>query len=440
MKKNQSLSSNSVISRVSPSSQGWLTAALDPYHDYQYEVDGLPDERCAPSVVQIHNQTLSITVPASAAGGNWDASILYTGFNTPINFNTGYFTSFGMVTVPNSNTHGFSTAGLSTGQQFGAVCVWTGAAGTGYSTGSPLVVGDGDFALGSVLTSDRCRLIGCALEVHNTTAEVYKQGSLTVGMLPDTANDTSLILYRDNSGAWSDTFVQADRALVRASSLTPLLAVPGSTTWSAADGVYAIPRMTMVPRDIYSYAYGATSALNGSGASTRVPIIYGTDGKTATPEPRGYSYTGPGLGIYQAQFAPSSPSGFSPLQVWFSGLSAQTTLTLKFRSIVEYFPALNSALLPLASPSPIFDPKVLALYSAVVAEAPYAVQVDQNAAGDYFRKILKVLGQSLELISPIFGSYAPLAMGAGGLMKKGASMIRTGEAGPNSAQKNRKGK
>jgi hypothetical protein len=82
----------------------------------------------------------------------------------------------------------------------------------------------------------------------------------------------------------------------------------------------------------------------------------------------------------------------------------------------------------------------LALYSAVVAEAPYAVQVDQNAAGDYFRKILKVLGQSLELISPIFGSYAPLAMGAGGLMKKGASMIRTGEAGPNSAQKNRKGK
>lgn len=420
-------------SKFSEDSEGWIVACLDPYHDFQYEVAGLPDERVAPSVVQIHNQTVNLTVPASAGGNNWDASILFTGINSPINCEADNILG-GMVTATGSNIHLYSSSNVSTGTSFGALNLWAGMAGSTMSTGSPKTTGDSYSSLGSVLKTDRCRLIGVGIEIHNTTAEIYKQGSITVAMLPDTACDTSMIYYHDTAGAKDDTFVQADRALVQACTLPPLLAVPGSSTWPASEGVYAIPRMTMVPRDVLSYAYTPGVATN-QGASTRLPILYGTDGKVATPEPTGSHAEG---GYSQCLFKPFGPNGFSPLQIWCSGLSAQTTLTVSFRTIVEYFPALNSPLLPLANPSPIFDPKALACYSAVAARAPYAVPVDQNSAGDYFKKILRVLGESLSVISPVFGSYAPIAQGLGKAMVSGSDLIRKDEAGPRSAQRGRK--
>jgi hypothetical protein len=243
-----------------------------------------------------------------------------------------------------------------------------------------------------------------------------------------------MIAFRDTGGVKEETFVQADRALVQANTLQPLLSVPGSCTWPASEGVYAIPRMTMVPRDVLTYSYTPGVAAN-QGASSRLPILYGTDGNIATPEPTGFHAVG---GYEQCLFKPFGPNGFSPLQVWLSGLSSQTSLTVSFRTIVEYFPALNSPLLPLASPSPVFDPKALACYSAAAARAPYAVPVNQNSAGDYFKKILKVLGESLSVISPVFGEFSPLALGLGKALVSGSDLIRKDEAGPRSAQRNRR--
>jgi hypothetical protein len=305
-----------------------------------------------------------------------------------------------------------------------------------------LGAGETTVSLGSVRGSERCRLIGVAIEVNNTSAEIYKQGSLTVAQLPDVANDTYDVLYADTGVTSYDTnYVQADEAVVQASSLLPLLSVPGSCTWQAADGVYAVPRMTEVPRTIRDYdCDGVTGAAPG-----RVPVLYGTDNFVATPNPASNRAVS---GYEMVGFWPTSPSGFSPLQIWFSGLSNATTLVVSFRTIVEYFPHLDSALLPLASPSPPFDPKVLALYSATVVKAPYAVPVGQNAAGDYFRKILTALGQGMQLVAPIFGGYAPFVLAAGKLATAGGSMLRSrdekvretgpivakNEAGPRSKQ------
>lgn len=419
---------NKLSGRFPEDSENWLIAALDPYHDYQYEVEGLPDERTAPSVVQIHNQSYTLSKPSSAGSGNWDASILFSGFNNCITAASESVISE-MITVPKSSVHWFSKGALVANiNNFGSLNLWAGAAGTTMSTGSPITSGDTYFQLGSVLKTDRCRLIGVAFEVTNTTAEIYRQGSITTAMLPDNACDSHNINYHA-ANVNNDTHVQADRGLVQACTLQPLLAVPGSSTWAAAEGVYVVPRMTMVPRDIYSFAY-VPGLSAGAGSPSRVPILYGTDGKTATPEPSGlYTDT-----IDQAVFAPMAPNGFSPIQCWFSGLSNQSTLTVTYRTIVEYFPALTSSLLPLATPSPVFDPKVLACYSAVAARAPYAVPVDQNAAGDYFRKILQVLGTGLNLISPTFGAYAPLAQGASQLALRGAEYLQKKESGPANIQ------
>jgi hypothetical protein len=66
------------------------------------------------------------------------------------------------------------------------------------------------------------------------------------------------------------------------------------------------------------------------------------------------------------------------------------------------------------------DIGVLGCYSAVITEAPYAVPVGQNAAGDYFRKISKVLSEALSLTSPMFGAFAPLVATVASLFKGGS--------------------
>lgn len=386
-------SNNKHLSALSKGSQGWLLSALDPYHDYQYEVRGLPDERTAPSVVQIHNQSYSLVAPASASTGTFDAIIQYTGFNSEIGKSPGMVTQFG------SGYHTYTSGSLSSGQPFGALNIWAGAAGSSWSTGSPITTGDINACLGSVKGTDRCRLIGVAFEVHNTTAEVYRQGTLTVAQLCDIAADNKSILYRDlNASPTVDTFVQSDASTLRASTLQPLLAVPGSQTWPAAKGIYAIPRMIDVPRQLGHYS---------STTLPRTPIIYGTDGRVASLEPNNIAGAVP-----VPTLDPVQSSGFSPLQVYFTGLSNETALTVTLRTIVEYFPAVGSTLLPLSEPSPVYDPMVFGAYSAIIQEAPYAVPVGQNAAGDYFRKILKVVSTALDLTSPMFGSYAPLVASA----------------------------
>lgn len=416
------------LKRFSPDAENWLTSCLDPFHDYQYEVEGLPDEKVAPSVVQVHNQKYTLTAPTSAGAGNWDASVLYTGLNTPIEWPTDSSGGgwLAVASSPGSGLHTYSSAGLNAGIPMGALQVWAGASGASMEIGAPGTVGETAVALGSVSKTDRCRLIGVGIEIHNTTAAVYKQGSLTVAMLPDVAVDTGMVRYRDSTASLSDQFQQCDRGVVAATTLKPLLAVPGSSTWAAEDGCYLIPRMTTLPRDVDFFGYSTSPV----GANHRVPVMYGTDGAVATPEPSAYYSSGGSQALF---FQPATSSGFSPAQVFLTGLSSASTITISFRTIVEYFPSLNSPLLPLSTPSPVYDPKALAFYSAVAARAPYAVTVDQNGLGDYFKKVLKVMSECLPVIAPIFGEFAPLASGVGIAAGVGSRLLER-EAGPQNAQ------
>jgi hypothetical protein len=266
--------------------------------------------------------------------------------------------------------------------------------------------------LGSMLGIDRGRVIGVAIEIHNTTAEIYKQGSVTIAQLPDCACDSSNVCNRDTTGVWSTSFSQIDRSCKIAKYVDSLRTVPGSLTWAAAEGCYVVPRMTMVPRDIHILTYANTGVLEGTGGNTRLPILYVDGGSSDNwmPAPVGLR-TDSSNKI--PLFLPTAPAGFSPVQIYFTGLSPETSLTVTFKTIVEYFPAIGSSLLPLAMPSPSFDPKALALYSKIASIAPFAVPVDENEAGEYFRKIMVALSKAAVLIAPMFGQYSPLVSAIG---------------------------
>jgi hypothetical protein len=400
-------------------------AALDPYHDFQYSLEGLPDERSAPSVVQIHNQQVTISIPTSAGTGNWDMGITYTGFNN--SFNTyNLMADDPVIGVP---VHAYDHASLPTdGCKFGALTYYAGAAGSNISFGTRVAVGDTAGCLGSnSVTTDKCRLIGVAFEIHNTTAEIYKQGSLTVAQLPDAGADNLIMdQYDINAANYVLGTNQSDRTCIFPVTVGALQSVPGSATWPAAKGCYAIPRMTCLPRDIMTY----NDKLMSSGTGTvggRLPWVADSTGASASPVIKGYQTVG---ALNFPGFSASNVSGFSPIQVFLSGLSPESTITVTFRTIVEYFPGVGSTLLPLATPSPGFDPQAIKLYNEICKLAPIAVPVGQNSAGDYFRKILAIMGRAAILLAPMAGQYSPLVSIAGKAAVAYGTRIDKKAAGP----------
>jgi hypothetical protein len=99
-------------------------------------------------------------------------------------------------------------------------------------------------------------------------------------------------------------------------------------------------------------------------------------------------------------------SGFAAVQSFFTGLSFETSLVIKMRTIVEHFPGFGSALLPLCHPSPAFSPRAFEIYSGICREAPYAVMVKENGAGEYFRRILSLASRVGSALAPLAGPYA----------------------------------
>jgi len=366
----------------------------------------------APSIVKMHNQSYTLTVPVSAGVGDWDASIAFTGAFGEIGQNAFIANS----TVSNNDlvsTYDHAT-GLPAVVPFNSFVIKAGAAGAamnyGVTAANATAVAFG--ACETSPSSDRCRLIAVGFEVTNTTAEIYRQGSVSVAALPSPVSDYGTVTMADtNAAGWLRTEYQSWFAPKFASTRSALLAVPGAATWAAKDGCYAIPRLANNATPCDSPAMNKRAVVVQDSSSD---VIY------ALTQP-GAGLAVPAGGDIYPIFNGLAQSGFGALQVYFTGLSNPTSLTITMRTVVEYFPTFNSPLLPLSTPSPSFCPKAFEIYSATCQLAPYAVPVKQNSAGEYFRRVLRIASSVGDAIAPYAGSFAPivssLSMGAGAVVK-----------------------
>lgn len=413
-------------------SQDWLVTALDPYHDNQMVLQGLPDTTTAPSVVQMHNQSYTLTAPTVAGTGNWDATVAFTGCGSTID----YLPVLKLHTAADNNVYDlYDHASLTArADPFGSFVIKAAAAGSVVDWGGSYYAGTTNVAFGSSLpdsVGSRCRLIAVGFEITNTTAEIYKQGSLTVAALPTPVSDYNTVEVVDNNASpYIAAAHQSWKSPMFAATRDDLVRIPGSQSWPAADGVYAIPRLqgNTFPTD-FPDKCGRVAVVQGSTYPTRY----------AMTEPDSYINTGSG---YLPSFPGVMATPFGALQVFLTGLSNATTLFITMRTVVEYFPTPLSSLLPLCTPSPSYEPKAFELYTEIVREAPYAVTVDQNSAGEYFRKVLKLVGNVGQSLVPIAGPFsAPVlavSTAAKSLAKEMRPMTKAAKPGKKKKQVSKK--
>jgi len=385
---------DSALSTGLLSTAGWafLKLATDPWHDNKVpEFRGVPDVNEGNSVICSVMQELSISKPGALAAGNWNVrittnpvarsvtmwdNVCYT--NTSQNWNE---TALTMIPIQVDFSSGsadfpdYSTAATSTGLSIPAA----------YLNGPYKVV-----ALG--------------IEVCNTTAVLYQQGLCTCC----TMNQSNYEPFTMNLNRGGSPRPQPKATSVVATRTAPkniseAILMPGVTQWHAREGHYSVVELLQMQnlaptvQPVYPIWLNADLPTSDTTYSAYLPAM-----TTQTLNGVAHDVI---LGM----------PGRVPMNTttaMYTGLSDQTTLTLRVRWIIERYPNDNQPeILVLATPSPSLDQVAMEIYSTVMSRLPSAVMFKYNNSTDWWKG---VLGQIADVVSSgLLMMPHPLAKGAG---------------------------
>jgi hypothetical protein len=194
-----------IRSRTGMSEDGmnWLIAVLDPQHDERLECNGYPDRQTGPSVIQVIKQSFDLAIPSVyTAGGTLTPTWGFHIYNDDYLCPDLYFNASG-VAVENQNLKEDQTATPNGYLNVGSLnCI---AFNQTVSMGNEITVlppaigagkpfallgpGAADTSLQSSFLKGKLRKIAEGFEVCNTTAELYRGGSVAVYEQPCSKND-----------------------------------------------------------------------------------------------------------------------------------------------------------------------------------------------------------------------------------------------------------
>lgn len=374
----------------------WLRLALDPFNDVPVELAGYPDLDSASSFVQKIKSSVDISAPAGSAG-NWDCLI----FRLPCGFLTTEAMYPGDI---NKAKVAYDHGVPGTTVQMQAINAWSADAGTVMNPFDSAVWAAANGAeanAAAFMPQTRNRMVAGGFEVNNTTSELYKQGSVTVGSTSVATNNPNVANCIDSNGApWSPMAILFDSFGKAPSTVALANVIPNTKTWEARNGCYVPYRQTSL------------------------------DNPPQNRQVRGIEYGDVGITIPTANEQFNHLHSLQPFETsfaYFTGLSQQTTLRVTVVEYYEIFPHSSDSLISSASPSGPYDSRALELYGRLIGMVPHGVPVTMNPSGEYFKLVLQRLGVLLKAASPFATAYNPMlgaAVATGGqLMSTVSAMV-----------------
>lgn len=342
----------------------WLDSALDPFKDLNMPTAGFPDSVVLPSVIETIHDSISVTVPASAGAGLWDCNIFLDQMYSSIPM---YETTFNSTT-----SAAFSSGQGATPYTRGGLQVRSGVAGSALgmlsSTGSLAFKAD-------VIPDADIRIVGLGLEIHNTTAELQKQGALITYRISDTPITNGTVNVAVDAGVTtciSSSYQKLD-LIEPPATAGEAIDMPGSLQWEAKDGAYVVAILDTPENPPLE-------------PETNFPVSFdATSGKHFGP-----NITQTGAARHMTVSSKPMPTSFSLSGVYLTGLSNATTLQVNLTYYVEIFPTKNNVLRRVSQPSTAADQQALKLYGQVVTSLPTGVMVAENFAGGFIAGIARI--------------------------------------------------
>jgi len=430
--------------QVTSSGVKWLEVALDPFHDTEVVSDGYPDVTTTRSITQVVTKTMTVVAPAGLTTATWDAHFFFNPCTTPwTQFATTTTTTtattkttkpeekcpgkrkrveeeeslsiepdepesvatnlFYRTTVDSGGTINQTGSGLTLCAGWNCITTNNGEGWTVATIGEEN--DDGQFP--PQFASGAFRLIATGCEVVNTTAELYKGGSVTNYRSPSPAQQCTM------RTTGTPAYWTAPRmGLLPPDNVADAALYPNSKTWGASDGTYMIATLNESENTFFNPVPGCAGLLT--------PISF--DGLAGG---EGWLAWMPSATLNTLN---SASNGILPWDIAgciFSGLNAQSSLQVTTRYYIERHPTIaDPNLLVLARTPCPYDPTALEIYARAMGELPVAVPVGENPLGEWFTEVLDVIGEWAPKIGGFLsGAGVPFAGGIGNVIGAGAKSI-----------------
>ncbi len=381
-----------------------VIAAVDPFHDKPIEgYKGWPDLETAPSVRR--HFKVSTTIKAIEAGGSimissspmLDQAVCYLTTRRNAVVDTivpGVSTNFTIAPVVMTN---FTAA------QSGAFPLPLTGAETYFHTIPEEYFTDGP-----------CRITGMGIEVHDVTADIYKQGTITICEVPQSTAEKEAVTVKAQTVAgqtYASTAIDICPLSRFPSSLAGMMSYPTTKQWDAKEGAYVVIPFTGHENPPCLAEYRQPWLNANSQSEQDLPNQLNTLSRYIGAYAAGGTNGDPF--VFNAHF-------YSPMHtrsIYITGLNENSTFTVTTQFYLESFPLENSPLQSLADPSCPFDPKALALISHIMQEMPVGVPVRENPLGEWFwsavESVLPFLGVAASAIFPEFSPMIAAAAASG---------------------------
>jgi len=400
----------------------WLTMAIDPFNDSLRNHDGFPDGSGALNIVEQIKETASILAPTGLGTATWDCLVLNFPWVLPQKFFAGAAqlsaTTGATADLNNNLLNGYITNGGATAGLGGCTAFAAASTVNNWSLSTLPAAIQTQIIPPPQVVAGNYRITNMGFEVQNTTAPLFKQGTVTLFRTP--------VPTRSQASVSSVTLTGSPNFQIPAKVLNidswPVTSqaafiAPDSFSFNAENGVY-IPS---VFNDLNDMGY--------SKSDTTVPFIVMGVPNGGTPSE---SSNQNGLPVPPS---PSTiPTGGSPLfggMEWagvhisgclFTGLSPQTSLQLNVKWGIEKFPSQNDGtLIPICKEVPDRDSVAIALYSHIIQSMPVGCMFGDNGFGDWIQDALNI---AKEYIAPVLSAIPhPAAQGLKGFIDVGSTLV-----------------
>lgn len=381
--------------KLSPDGKAYVIQTADPFHDEDQTPVGMPDTYMARNVVQTVKQKITIRKNANLPEGNWDVNI----FSLPW-VNSQRLWRYNMI---RQVLTGGSGAGEANYDEVGGIIACQATSGS--STSISKDTGGSASWFDCVMVDDEfldgpCRVVSGGFEVTNTTADIYRQGDVSVYRVPEPQRERVSVSIANNAAApYTSNAVNFSAELHSKfpTNVGEAQYMVGTRTWAASEGCYIPLTLT-----------GLENPVRGTDASS---VILRTGPQLST----GFSQvglTGEKDATYLSNNSPYPTrcitTPFNMGGAYFTGLSDQSTLTITAIWYIERFPTtLQKQIAVLAGTPAAYDPLAFELYDLMMRTMPVGVMVKENGLGDWFAEVVGNISPVIEgLLGAIPHPYA----------------------------------
>jgi len=264
-----------------------------------------------------------------------------------------------------------------------------------------------DLAIPPEYASGSWRLVATGYEVHNTTPELYKGGSVTAYKSPGAP--TPGLLVPPGTGAIPDTLVTLPPLDQPSAAL-----YPNSKTWQASEGIYQVVSLSELSNPFVT----PTPSIAGMVSPSSFQQLSDGSGWLAYL-PQSTSSVG-------IQSSCSHTLPFDVCGCIFAGLNSNSTMQVTVKYVFERAPTIaDPDLLVLAKPAPPYDAMAFEIYSRALDELPVAVPVSMNPLGEWFADVLDAVGKYGPAVGKAIGGMGvPFAGAVGQVLGTAASSAK----------------